>query len=787
MLKNYLKIAWRNLLRNKSFSTTNLLGLALGMTCTTLIFLWVRDELNFDKSHANYDRIYQVIAHRDFKNQVFTDRNMVLPLASALEERYPEVERAAVATYRSPQILQVGESKLKKFGYVVSEHFFDVLTVKFIHGDPENALRDPASIILTRSAAISLFNTDDAVGKMLRINNDANAEVSAVVEDPPHNSTFIFDFIQPFNYSVPNIRNAMSDWQNSSWHVFLLMRPGADMKVMDRNINALKKEHDRNDAVSTYFTFPMERWRLYSDFKDGKNTGGMIVYVRLFIAIAIGILLTACVNFMNLSTARSEKRSKEVGIRKTLGSDRRQLMLQFFFESLILAFLAFAVALLSVYLLMPAFNELVNKQLTLFIPSWRFWLIAIATVLFTGAVAGSYPALYLSSFKPVKVLKGTFAAGKDAVLPRRILVVGQFVLSILLISGTLIIHQQIRYVKGRDVGYNPDNLIMVPTSGDIGKNYAVIKQELLKSGKVASVTRTLSPMTEVWWKSSSPDYPGKPADMQIIFSGLNVDLDFTRTMGIKVLEGHDFTGTPADSAGMLLNKAAVQATGLKNPVGTKMRYGGNGREYTVIGVVDDVVMESPFSPVNPLMIFYGPDGTQMLSIRLNAGIDPRGALPQIETVFKKFNPAFPFEYRFVDEEFGKKFIAEELINRITSIFAALAIFICCIGLAGLASFTIEKRTREIGIRKVLGASILQLLELISREFVRLVFIAFLIAIPLAWWLMKNWLENYTFRVEISGWLFAAVGFIVLLLTMVVVGANTINAATNNPVKSLRAE
>ena len=785
MIRNYLKIAWRNLSRNKGFSITNLLGLAIGMTCTMIIFLWVRDELNFDRFHRNYDNIHQVIAHRDFKNQVFTDRNMVLPLASAVVQQFPEVEHATVTTYRQPAIIEVGDKKLKKWGYTVNEQFFNVFTWNFIHGNAATAISDPSAIVLSASAAQSLFGNENPVGKTVRLNNDRNAKVSAVVEDAPKNSTFIFDFIQPFNYSEEWVKQAMNDWQNSSWNVFLVVKPGTDLKKLEQGINKLKKERDRDDELSTYFTFPMAKWRLYSDFKDGKNVGGMIEYVRLFIIIALGILLIACVNFMNLSTARSEKRSKEVGIRKTLGSDRKQLILQFFFESLILATLAFAIAITAVYLLLPSFNRMVDKQLTIFIPSPGFWLAALATVLFTGFIAGSYPALYLSSFNPIKVLKGTFIAGKEAVLPRRILVVSQFVISILLISGTIIIYQQITHIKNRETGYDPDNLIMIPSTGDVNKNFAAIKQELLNSGSVEAVTRASAPITEIWWKTGSPDYEGKPENTSIIFCGIAVDKDFTKTAGVKMLAGRFFEGVPADSSHMIINKAAVEATNIKNPVGIKMRYAG--RDYTVIGVIDNIIQESPFRPVDPLLMVFNGDFGSYTFVRLKNGANPRTALSSLEATLTKHNPAFPFEYQFADEEFGKKFITEELINKITNIFAALAIFICCIGLAGLASFTIEKRTRELGIRKVLGASMSQLLVLISREFLNLVVIAFIIAVPLTWWLMTEWLGNYVYQVNISIWLFAAVGGMVLLLTLAIVGANTINAARNNPVKSLRTE
>jgi ABC-type antimicrobial peptide transport system permease subunit len=528
----------------------------------------------------------------------------------------------------------------------------------------------------------------------------------------------------------------------------------------------------------------MNKWRLYSDFKDGKNTGGMIEYVRLFSIIAIIILLIACVNFMNLSTARSERRAKEVGIRKTLGSGKRQLILQFYFESMILALIAFVVSVGIVYLLLPSFNKLVDKHLSLDLGNASFWISSIAVVAFTGIIAGSYPALYLSSFSPIKVLKGTFLAGKSAAAPRRILVVLQFVISIVLISATVIVYEQIKHTKDRDMGYNPNNLIILPSSPDTQKDFAVIKQELLSTGMISAITRTFSPMTEIWWKSPEPDYEGKPANQNIIFNGLPADVDFTKTVGIKVLQGKDFSGSPSDSTAMLLNKAAIEAMGLKNPVGMQMIY---GKKYTVIGVIDNVVMESPFKPVEPMMVFFDPERTYSINIRLNNSIPVRRALNAIERVFKTYNPSVPFEYKFADQEFEKKFITEDLISRLTNIFAALAIFICCIGLAGLASFTIEKRFREIGIRKVLGATVQQLLMMISKEFLNLVLIAFIIAVPLTWWFMNNWLDKYTYRINISIWLFGIVGVLVLLLALLVVSLNTMRAATANPVKSLRTE
>lgn len=785
MFKNYIKIAWRNLFRNKGFSLTNILGLTIGMTCAILILLWVQDELNYNKSQKNYSSIYQVIANRDFNNQVFTDESMVLPLAQSIEDNVPQVKRAVVTTHPQEINIAYGETKLKRPGYTVSNHFFDMFTVKFIRGNAATAIKDPSSIVLSQSAAKAFFGNVNPINKVLRIDNDHDAKVTAVVADMPANTTVSFDCIMPFNYSNEDVKKSMTQWVNSSWLVFVQAVPGANMKVLQKNINDIKYQHDPSDKkVSTYFAFPMSKWRLYSDFKDGKNTGGMIEYVRMFSIIAIIILLIACVNFMNLSTARSEKRAKEVGIRKTLGSAKKQLVFQFFTESIILAFLSFILSVIAVYLLLPSFNSLVDKHLALHFTQPLFWLGAFIIILFTGIVAGSYPALYLSSFSPVKVLKGTFVAAKKAVLPRHVLIVVQFVISILLISATVIVYQQIKLIKNRDMGYNPNNLITIPGTKDTQKNYDVIKQELSQTGMISSVTRTMSPITEIWWRSPGPSYEGKPDNQNIIFTGLTADKDFSKTLGIKMLKGKDFSGTPVDSSSILLNKAAVDAMGLKNAVGMKMHY---GKDFTVIGVTDNVIMESPFKPVDPMMIFYDPNNSNSISMRLGKDVQPSKALASIETIFKKYNPAYPFEYRFVDKEFEKKFLNENLISKLSNIFAALAIFICCIGLAGLASFTIEKRIREIGIRKVLGASVQQLLLLISKEFLKLVLIAFVIAVPLTWWFMHNWLQKYQYRTTISIWMFGIVGVVILLLTLIVVSANTMRAAVRNPVKSLRTE
>ena len=785
MIKNYFKIAWRNLVRNRSFSLTNLIGLTIGITSAILILLTVSDELSYDKFHKNYDTIYQILANRDFKNQIFTDRNMVLPLAKEIQENIPQVENAVVTTQGDSPILEVGETRIRQFGFTVSERFFDIFSWKFIRGNAEQAIVDPRSIVLTESAAMALFGEENPIGKSIRVNHEEEVQVTAVVQDPPGNSTFQFDFIVPFNYSDEDVIENMDEWDSSRWRVFVQAPAGTDVGQLDKDITELKRNRSAGDEISTYFTFPMAKWRLYSDFRDGKNIGGMILYIRMFIAVALIILLIACVNFMNLATAQSERRAKEIGVKKTLGSEKKQLVAQFYLEAIILSVAAFVLSLVAVFFLLPTFNRFFDKELLLDPTNPLVWLGALGIIIITGLTAGSYPALYLSSFSPLSVLSGNFSAGKKSALPRKVLVVAQFTISILLISATIVITQQIKHVKNRDIGYNPNNLITIFGTDDTQRNFQVLKEDLKKTGYIEAVTKSSSPITNIWWRSASPSWPGKPDDLIIIFGGLTTDVDFVETMGTEILEGKFFSGLPSDSSGMILNQAAVQVMGLENPIGMQMQYGE--QNYRVIGVMDNLVMESPFSPVNPLMIYYNPEYSDVISIRLKEGASPQEALAAMEPVFLKHNPNYPFEYEFVDEEFQEKYATEELISGLINIFAILAIFICCLGLAGLVSYTVEKRRREIGIRKVLGATIQQILLMVSKDFIWLIAIALLLAVPFSWWLMRNWLQNFEYRIDIQWWVFVLAGALAITIAFLTISLQSIKAAMANPVNSLRTE
>ncbi|TAG19592.1 MAG: ABC transporter permease [Cytophagia bacterium] len=787
MLRNYLKIALRNLVNNKVYSAINILGLSFGMTCTILITLWIYDEITYDEFHQNKQQIFKVFANRTFNNQTFTDQNMVLPLAGTLEKNSALVKNAVVITHPQDRVMIYKDTKIKKNGHRVSNHFFDMFSWKALNGNPKSIFQDPNSIVLSQSTAEAIFGKTDPINQIIRLPGDnINVKVVAVVEDVPQNSTIEFDYILPFNYADEDTKRAMTNWYNSSWQVFVQTNNNANISQLENQINQIKYQNSADDrAISKYFAFPFLKLHLHGEFKEGKNVGGLIEYVRLFGVIALFILLIACINFMNLSTARSEKRSKEVGIRKAVGSNKTQLVFQFFSESILIVLISFAVSIISVVLLLPIFNQLVEKTITLNFTNPYFWLAALLIISVTGIVAGSYPSLYLSSFAPIKVLKGTIRMGKNATLPRKILVIGQFTISIILISATIIVYRQINHIKDRNMGYNQEKLIMVESSSEIQRNYMALKDELIKTSAVKSINRSFSPITDIWWSSPAPDWKGKPAKADFLVNMMAVDVDFTKTMGIKMIEGKDFSGMPSDSAAVLINKSAVKILGLKNPIGTVFRQGK--QENTVIGIMDDFIMDSPFKTIDPLFVFYSSRNINTINIRLNESVPTEQSLAGIESIFKKYNPEYPFEFQFVNEEYAKKYGAEQRIGNLALIFSILAIFISCLGLFGLASFIAEQRTKEIGIRKVLGASVANLWQLLSKDFVILVIISCLIAAPIAYYFMSEWLQKYTYRTEISWWIFVVAGVGALVITLLTVSYQAIKAALMNPVKSLKTE
>ncbi|RYY95642.1 MAG: FtsX-like permease family protein, partial [Chitinophagaceae bacterium] len=668
----------------------------------------------------------------------------------------------------------------------VSPGFFDIFGFEAVEGNAALALKDPSAIVLTERTARALFGNTRVVGQELRVNNNRTAIVRAVLRDLPARSTISFDALVPFNPSDPQVQRDEHEWVNCGTRTFFRLNPQVAPAAVERQVLALIRKNAPSQNPTTrgsVVLHPMSKWRLWNDFRDGRNVGGRIEYVRLFTWVAVIILLIACVNFMNLSTARSEKRAKEVGIRKTLGSERRQLLGQFLAESLLLSFIAFLFAAAIVYSVLPSFGRLLGSELVFPYDKPLTWIIAAGVVAFTGFVAGSYPAFYLSGFNPIKVLKGTYLPGKSVLMPRKLLVVSQFIASIILISATLIIYQQLRFVQHRNLGYSQEQLLMVRSSEGADKHFSAVRNDLLQSGKVEAVSRTSTPVTNIFGFTSGIRWAGAPDNQEFVCGFIFADAGFAHTFKVKLLEGRDLAMN--DSGRVLMNQEAVRQMGLKNPVGQEITWGGN--KQTIVGVVEDMVMESPFGHPGPLMVSYTHDWSGRHNLRLSATGDIKSALATVEAIYKKHSPAFPFEYQFVDDDFAQKFANERLVGRLSVTFAGLAIFICCLGLFGLVAFSIERRKKEIGIRKVLGATVQSLLLLLSKEFLMLIGIAFLVAIPAAWWAMSTWLQHYPYRIEVGAGVFALVGLLILVIALLTVSLNASRAALSSPVKSLRHE
>ncbi|MDB5134116.1 MAG: transporter permease [Mucilaginibacter sp.] len=801
MIKNYLKIAWRNLVKNKVHTFINVAGLSVGMAVAMLIGLWIWDELSFNKYFKSYDRIVQVMQHQTFNGEVGTQTAMPIPLGTQLRQDYTgdskDFKYVVLSTWTGDHILAHGDKKLTKSGNYMQAEAPDLLTLKMLKGT-RKGLSDPTSILLSQSTAKALFGNVDPMFQMIKIDNSWNVKVSGVYEDIPANTDFKeLTFIAPWDLYMttePYLKKyAETEYGNNSWQIFAQLNPNADAgkasaKIKDLKLKGLTINGDKVGLSfkAAVFLHPMNKWHLYSEFKNGINTGGAIQFVWMFAIIGIFVLLLACINFMNLSTARSEKRAKEVGIRKTLGSLRTQLISQFFSESLLVAGFAFLFSIVLVLLVLPWFNVVADKKMVILWSSPVFWLAGIAFSLFTGLVAGSYPAFYLSSFQPVKVLKGTFRAGRLASLPRKILVVLQFTVSVTLIIGTIIVFKQVQYAKNRPVGYNRTGMIQIEMKNAIIHNHVdAVRNELLSSGAIVEMAESGSPITGVWSNNSGLTWQGKDPNLQDDFGTIAVTHEFGKTAGWKIVKGRDFSRSfLTDSSGMILNEAAVKFMGFKHPIGQVIKWGKN---YKVIGVVEDMVMSSPYEPVKPTIFHMRNEPGNFVNIRISPKIGTKDALTTIEATLKKYDPDSPFDYKFTDSEYAKKFDTEKRVGKLAGFFTILAIFISCMGLFGMASFMAEQRIKEIGVRKVLGASVFGLWQLMSKDFVILVTISLFIAIPLAYYFMFGWIKNYKYHAELSWWIFGATAVGAIIITLLTVSYQSIKAALANPVKSLRSE
>ena len=641
--------------------------------------------------------------------------------------------------------------------------------------------------MITESTAKALFGEEDAMDQIIRVDDKKEMKIAGILKDIPNNSSIDFDFLLPWKYTsqnVPWIREFEDKWIGYSMPVYVELNDAARKTDVESSIKNMLQDHGMEDMQPELFLYPMHRWRLYSNFESGVEKGGLSVYVQLFSLIAVFIIVIACINFINLSTARSEKRAKEVGIRKSVGSTRNNLIIQFISESMITSIIAYLISLLITQLALPFYNNMVEKELFIDFQSWTFWAFSIIIVSITGMISGSYPAFYLSSFKPVKVLKGKVQMGRNANLPRKVLVTVQFAISILLIIGTVVIYKQMQMVKNRQLGYEQANLITVEFNDELKTNFKVIKDELLKTGEVESVAFSNSPITRIYYNSFL-EWPGKPEDIMVAFASIACDYDYIETMGIKVLEGRDFSEDfISDSTAIIVNKAGLEAMNLEDPIGTELVLGNQKRK--LIGIVDNVLMESPYHDVRPLFMIMG-ELNGFLSLRIKETDNLQASLKTIENVFNKYNSTYPFEFTFADVEFQEKFKTIDMAQRLTSLFALLTIIITGLGLFGLAAYTTEQRTKEIGIRKVMGATVLSILTLISKDISRLVIIAFVISAPVAWWFLNSYLDRYPVRIDIQIWIFPLTGLFALVFALFIVISQALRAAHTNPAVTLKDE
>jgi len=791
MIRNFFKVAYRNLLRNKGFSFINITGLAVGMASAILIFLWIQNEISYDQFHAKKDRIYEAWNKAKIDNgKIWSWNTTPKILARTMEHDLPEVERTVRVNWDNNLLLSVGERKIMKNGNIVDTGFFQVFSLPLVKGNPATALNDMHSIILTESTAKSMFGNEEAMGKIVKVDNTDNFTVTGIAKDLPNNTRFKFEYLLPWSY-MQYQHNDDSSWGNNSTRTYVLLKPNASVASVQAKMKVLKHKYDEEAKKDKWemFIYPISRWRLYSSFTNGvEDNGGRMTFVKLFGTIAAFILLIACINFMNLSTARSEKRAKEVGIRKVVGAQKSSLISQFIGESILLAFLAAIVAVVLVEVSLPSYNSLTDKKLFIDFANPLTWLAGIGFILFTGLLAGSYPAFFLSSFQPVKVLKGTFKRANAVINPRKVLVVLQFTFAIILIICTIIVKQQIDYAQNRDNGYNKDNLTYHFLTGDLKKNYPLVKNELLSSGIASAVTKTNSPITSVWSDGWGQEWEGKDPNDKTDFYRFYADDGLAKTVGLKFAAGRDFDLHQflTDSSAMIINESALKIMKFKDPIGKIVK--DNGREWHIVGVAKDFILTNPYEKIRPTLVFGAAgDWFETMLVKLNGKNTTANNMKAAEAIFKKYNPDFPFDLKFVDQEYARKFENEQRQGTLAALFSGLTILISCLGLFGLATYMAENRIKEIGVRKVLGASVTGIAALLSKDFVKLVIISFVLASPVAWWLMYHWLQDYNYRVTIQWWVFAAACFLSVFIALATVSYQAIKAALANPVKSLRTE
>ena len=787
MLKSYLTIAWRHLLKNKGYSGINIAGLGLGMAIALIIGLYIADEYSFDHYHRNHTRIAEIMNLQSRKHEAFSTNGIsVTPMARALRSGYTDLfDKIAQVSFPSDHLVAADDKKLIRTGVWAEHEFPEMFTYHMVYGSI-SALKDPSTLMIAQSLSTALFGNTDPTGKTIRLDNQLDLTIGGVFEDLPANTTYHdMQLLLPWENPTAAWLNASTGWNNHNHQVWVQLAGAVTATQATARIGHLPTPHIdkwKEEAM----VYPLDQLHLYDHFTNARADGGRINTVRLIATIGGFILLLACINFMNLSTARSERRAREVGIRKTVGSLRGQLIGQFLGESVLVAMLALLLAIGLAWISLPLFNALTVKDMHIPWTAPLFAPLVLGFTVFTGLLAGSYPAFYLSGFRPVKVLKGVFKAGPTASLPRQVLVVLQFTVSLTLIIGTVFIYRQVQYTKAREVGYSRDGLLSIPINTDELRSHdKAVCTELLRSGIVQNVAES-SEATTQFGSTTVLTWEGKdPSQDRVFFRYVYTTPEFGKTIGWKILKGRDFSRDFAtDSNSIILNDAAAKFIGFKDPIGKMVTV--NNNRLTIIGISADMVVNSPYEPVQPA-IFLGENELSFITVRLKPGVQIPDALAKMELIFRQYNPGSPFLYSFNDTDYARKFESEQRTGNLALVFASFAIFISCLGLFGLAAFVAEQRTKEIGVRKILGAGIVTLWRLLSTDFLKLTALSMFIAIPIASYAMSKWLEGYTYHTPMSWWIFAAACGGILLITLLTVSFQTLKAAFANPVRSLRAD
>ncbi|QHS57299.1 FtsX-like permease family protein [Mucilaginibacter sp. 14171R-50] len=791
MFKNFVKVMFRGLSKNKAYSFLNIFGLAIGITCAALIFLWVENEVNYDAGQVKKDRLYIARENQKYDTYVFTHQSTPGVMGPAIQAEIPGIANVCRASEGNSSLLySYNDKPVFADTWYAEPSVFNMFTLPFIDGDAASAFKQLHSVVITQKAAIKFFGTDkNVVGKNIRVDNKQDYTVTGVLKDIPLNTTVRFECVMPFQVFWDK-SPWLKSWGNNSLNTYIELKPGVNPKTVDKQLYGFIQKRELQN-LGHVFLFGMADWHLYDEFKDGIQTGGgQIEYVRLFTIIAWIIIFIACINFMNLVTARSEKRAREVGVRKVLGAGKRSLSLQFIGEALFMSFIAALLSIVLMALVLPAFNMLVQKQLSIGFNNYNHILALLGLTVACGLIAGSYPSLYLSSFNPVAVLKGLKIKDSGAAYIRKGLVVMQFTVSVVLIISTVIVYQQIQHVKSRNLGFDKDKLMEIGLQGDMAKNYAPIKQDLLNTGFIQNVA--LSDHSTIYGGNNTSGliWDCKAPGSEVLISQRYVTPEFFETSGLKLLDGRNLneTDTTSKPVATVITQSLQQLMGKGSALGKRIHYQGDTTSAVVVGVVNDYVYGNMYGKPDPVMFFSAsPVHTDRMYVKIKAQQPVEASVAAIQAVLKKDNPAYPFDYRFVDDQFNQMFLSEMLVGKLSRVFAALAIIISCLGLFGLAAYTAERRIKEIGIRKVLGASVSGIASLLSKDFLQLVIISCAIAFPLAYWGMQNWLKTYQYHIDIQWWVFAAAGFSAIIIAVVTISFQSIKAALANPVRSLRSE